>query len=258
MVKKVLLGVGAALLLCAVSFGWMMYSVFHGIKPLVDGTELPGGARTVVDGHVAAFLLPAGDGAVVLVDTGNDANGQALLAALKARSLGPEAVKAIFLTHGHPDHVAGCHVFPAAPVYGFAGDDALAAGLESAKGPLTQWLGKIPPEKRCKVTHHLEDDQVIEVGTLKIRALAVPGHTAGSAAFLANEVLFLGDNATADARGEIRSAPWPFTDDQPRNRQSLVALTRRLSAPPVPVKALAFAHSGELTGIDALTRFKPE
>lgn len=38
-----------------------------------------------------------------LVDCGNDPNGKAILAALKARSLGPEAVKAYWV----PGHTAG-------------------------------------------------------------------------------------------------------------------------------------------------------
>ena len=46
-------------------------------------------------------------GKVALVDSGIDDSGSAVLAELSKRSLTPDSVAAIFLTHGHHDHIAG-------------------------------------------------------------------------------------------------------------------------------------------------------
>jgi glyoxylase-like metal-dependent hydrolase (beta-lactamase superfamily II) len=43
--------------------------------------------------------------------------------------------------------------------------------------------------------HLLNDNDVVAVGSTKIRAIATPGHTAGSMSYLVNEsILFVGDN----------------------------------------------------------------
>ncbi len=92
--------------------------------------------RIVKDGYVDLGVIDLGDGKVALVDAGNDPEGKAILAELSRRKLGPEAVEAVLLTHGHPDHIAGCHLFPKASIYALAGDVALAEGREGSKGPV--------------------------------------------------------------------------------------------------------------------------
>lgn len=106
------------------------------------------------------------------------------------------------------------------------------------------------------ITHPAKDGDVIALGNAQIRVFAVPGHTAGSAAYLVNEVSFMGDSADAGTSGEVQGAPWVFSDSQTQNRSLLVALAHRLEADGTPVKALAFAHSGVLTeGLGPLTAF---
>jgi glyoxylase-like metal-dependent hydrolase (beta-lactamase superfamily II) len=251
--KKALLGVGVCLLLLVIVVAAVFVPIFSGNQPPVDGAQLgSAGATQVLDGYVSAFLLPAGEGEVALVDCGNDPSGAAILAALKAKGLGPEAVKAIFLTHGHPDHVSACHLFTHAEVYAFAGDVKIAAGEERAKGPLPK-LFDLPKEKAAKVTKTLNDGETITLGTLTMKVYSVPGHTAGSAAFLANSVLYLGDSANGKADGKsIKSAPGIFSDDTAQNVASLKKLHERLKAENAEVKTLAFSHSGPVEGLDAL------
>lgn len=251
--KKALLVVGVLVLLfvgtAAALFGPMMI----GMKPLTDGTKLAAGASTtVVDGFVSIYVLDADPGQVALIDCGDDVNGAPLLAALKAHGLGPDAVKAIFLTHGHPDHVAGCHLFPTAEIYAFPEDVKLASGEERAKGPLPSKFA-LPKEKAARVTRTLTDGQLVDVGSLQVKAYAVPGHTAGSAAFLSKGVLYLGDSAGGKSSGTaIRSAPWVFSDDTGQNVAELKKLHARLKAENADVKTLAFAHAGPLEGVDLL------
>lgn len=251
--KKALLVIGALLLL-VVGAGLAMFGpMLIGMNPMVDGAKLGGGAATVVlDGYVAIDILDADDGHVALIDCGNDPAGAAILAALKARGLGPEAVKAIFLTHGHPDHVAGCRLFTGAEIYAFAGDVKIASGEERAKGPLPK-LFDLPKEKAAKVTKTLTDGETVTVSGLQVKAYALPGHTAGSAAYLSKGVLYLGDSAAGRSGGKgVKPAPWVVSDDCDQNVAELKKLHARLKAENAEVTTLAFSHAGPVEGLDQL------
>lgn len=254
LMKRILLVVAVVILVPVISFGALMVVTFSGHPALIDGAELPGGARTMKDGYVAAFMLPISEKEVALIDCGNDPKGAAVLAELKRRSLGPEAVTQIFLTHGHPDHIGACHLFAQAKVYGFAADAALADGSGRAKGPLPGMMST-PEEVRTKITDALTDGQVVTSGPLTVKAFAIPGHTAGSAAYLSGGTLFVGDSATGKTDGTMEGAPWIFSDDQAQNVASVEAVAQRLAAEHDEVKAIAFAHSGSFTGDSALKNF---
>lgn len=225
--------------------------MFAGNPEIPDGRELEGFARVVKDGYVSVGVLDAGPGAVVLIDAGTDGTGKALLAELKRRQLGPEAVKAIFLTHGHVDHIAGCHLFPQAEVMALEAEVPLAEGKVRAKGPLTQLFP--PADSHVRVTRALKDGETVQVGSLAVRVLALPGHTGGSAAYLVRGVLFLGDSADATQDGALVPAKWPLTDDARGNRASLQALAARLKSE--PIKYLVFSHTGVLDTGAALQAF---
>ncbi len=251
--KKALLAVGGVLLLIVLIAAVVIVPAFMGLKPFVDGTKYADGTATLVaDGYVSLMVLDGDPGSVALIDCGNDPNGAAILAALKARSLGPEAVKAIFLTHGHQDHVAACHLFTGAQVYAFGPDVKLAAGEARAKGPLPKMLD-MPKERAIKVTQELTDGQTVDVGALQVKAYLLPGHTGGSAAYLSKGVLYLGDSAAGKSDGKgIKPAPWLFSDDPALNVAELKKLHGKLKADRAEVKTLVFSHAGSLDGVDLL------
>lgn len=252
--KRLLVVVVALALVVVLAGAGVMASAFWGNAPLPEAADLPGGARLVKDGIVAAFVLPAGGTAVALVDCGDDPAAARLLAELARRGSRREDVRAIFLTHGHRDHVGGCRQFPGAEVMALEGDVAVAAGAASSRGLLTRIVPQ-DPAKTVKVTRVLRDGEAVQVGTLAVRVFAIPGHTGGSAAYLAGGVLYVGDSATARKDGALAGAPRPFTDDVAQNHASLRALWRRVAAERPPVEAVAAAHSAPQQGTAALEAF---
>jgi hydroxyacylglutathione hydrolase len=198
----------------------------------------------VVDGFVSAYVVPMGPTEVALVDCGFDPEGKALLAALARRGLGPEAVKAILLTHAHADHLGGCHLFPNAEVAAFTPRRELTAASEK-------------PLPRIRT---LGSDEPLSLNGLEVRAYPVPGHTADGGVFLVGGALFLGDAGTATADGKgVKAAPWIFTgenkrrDEERRNVAALARLHQRLVADKAIVRKIFFAHSDPITDFDALS-----
>ncbi len=221
---------------------------FVGMEPSADG-PVAAGVQLVRDGYVNVFFIDV-EGGVAMIDCGDDPEAKAILAALKARSLDASAVKAIFLTHGHPDHTAGCHQFTA-PVYAFEADRGIAEGSVPANGPLPKMMG-VQKGKATKVTSLLVEGATVSFGDVGVTAWNIPGHTQGSAAYLARGVLFFGDSGGGQTDGKLRPAPWVFSDDSEQNKASLKSLAAKV---PAGVTRLAFAHSGFLEGADALSNF---
>ena len=100
------------------------------------------------------------------------------------------------------------------------------------------------------------DGETYMLNQVPVRVFGVPGHTAGSAAYLIDGVLFLGDAADTTSGGTIIQSPWVFSDSQAQDRASLVRLDKRLMQDGTNVTALEFAHSGVLVkGLAPLTAF---
>jgi glyoxylase-like metal-dependent hydrolase (beta-lactamase superfamily II) len=107
-----------------------------------------------------------------------------------------------------------------------------------------------------KVTRALHDGDTVTLGQLAVRVFAVPGHTQGSAAYLVNGVLFIGDAADMYNDGAMKGSAWIFTDNQAQDRASLVRLDRRLVQEGADVKAIEFAHEGVVAkGLAPLDEF---
>jgi len=141
-------------------------------------------------------------GEAVLVDAANE---HAVLLELATR-LG---VGRVLTTHGHWDHIQAVPAMRRAgyPVGVGAADAALLPGYDFV----------------------VDDDEVIEVGRLRVRAIATPGHTAGSMCFaiegspvlLSGDTLFPGGPGKTKGNGgdfdailrSIDERLFPFPDD---------------------------------------------
>lgn len=111
-----------------------------------------------------------------VVDPGDD--GQMLAEAITRQGL---VCKAIFLTHGHHDHVRGVQALreaTGAPVYIHKADLQLPETMTA--GPLCY-------------TDHYEDGDKLTVGGLTFTVLHTPGHTPGSVCLLCGDTMLAGD-----------------------------------------------------------------
>ena len=100
--KRILTVVGILILVLLLTAAVLIGSAFIGRQAITDGAEI-NGIRIVKDGIVGIAVVPINANEVALIDAGNDPSGKAILAELSRRGLGPEAVTAILLTHGHAD-----------------------------------------------------------------------------------------------------------------------------------------------------------
>ena len=251
-VFKILKIVGLLVGVLVVALAALLFVTFSGGAPIRDGQRVDG-VEVVKDGFVSAFIVDIDGRDVALVDAGNDPQGKAILSALARRGLGPDALKAILLTHGDRDHIAGVAAFPQAIVMALEADIPLAEGRE-LRG-FFKLFGS-PHPTGIKVARPLHGGDSLTLGNLVVRVFAVPGHTKGSAAFLMRGVLFLGDSAEATKDGKLAAARWLFTDNPGQNRASLHQLLREIQPWGGEIKAIACAHSGMLSsGLGPLTDF---
>lgn len=243
---RVFFGVMYATLAVVVLLAGLIFvvgSAFLGLKPAPDKAELPGGAVLVKDGFSNVFILPTGPETVALIDCGVDPEAKAVTAALKGQGLSPAAVQAVFVTHGHGDHVGGCKAFPNARIAALTAEVGMIEGTASARSPMTGFSAPKPKPTGLKVAQALSDGQVVDLGVLSIKALAVPGHTPGSAAYVANGVLYLGDAASVTDNDKLKNSAWVFSTDSGQAHRSLKALAGRIANESPPVTVIAPSHS---------------
>ena len=250
--KRVLTIVGLVVLVLVVAVGGVLAATFLGRRSIADGQEV-GGARIVADGFSSVGVITVAAREVLLVDAGQSATGAAILAELSRRGLTAESVTAILITHGHQDHTGALKMFPKARVMALEAEAAMVEGREGSHGPVTRLFPVSPTG--VTVARRLHDAEIFTVGSASVRVFAMPGHTAGSAAYLVNDVLFVGDSADVSSNGELLGASWIFSDSQRDNRASLRRLAERLRQDSITVKAIVPAHSGPVDGLAALTAF---
>jgi len=251
---RVLKIVGVVVIVIILAAGAAGFALLGGLQGATAGPELGVGIDRVQAGYASAYLLDAGNGQFVLIDAGSDNKGTALLQDLQAHHAGPDNVVAVLLTHSHPDHIAALPLFPKAMVYASKREVPLAAGQEDYNGPMFKVMGERNATP-FNVAQPLDDGQTFMVGNLQITAYSVPGHTEGSAAYLVNGVLFVGDAIQFASNGRVIGPSVIFSTDRAQGEASLKHLAQELQPHAAEVKFVASGHTGTVAGMGALASF---
>ena len=137
-------------------------------------------------------------------------------------------VGAIFLTHGHYDHVGGVAAlrkkYKDIPVYLHPEDAGKDTELMPTRAldPVTLW----------------RDGDVVMVGELQVEVLHTPGHSAGSVTLRCQDVLFTGDTLFTQSVGR--------TDFPGGSQEALMASLKRLGELEGDYQVLP-GHEGQTT-----------
>lgn len=141
------------------------------------------------------FIYQEGASEVICVDPAD--NGVQIVAKLEEKGL---KVAAIFLTHGHFDHIWGVKEMQActgAKIYAYIGEKEV---LENATLNVSAQVGR-PYE--VEADEYIEDGEIITINNITCKLLATPGHTKGSCCyyFEKDKILISGDTLFQESVG---------------------------------------------------------
>ena len=130
----------------------------------------------------------------VVIDPGGDA--EQILEKIRQKGI---AIEAIFLTHGHSDHIMAVDEVretTGAKVYISEAD---AGMLTKASSNLSIYMGA---GREFKATDEfLVDGETITAAGLKFQVVATPGHTKGGVCLVCGDTVFCGDTIFSESIG---------------------------------------------------------
>ncbi len=203
------------------------------VTAIEDGVQI--GAVVQKKDLFTSFAVIETDDGPLLVDAGW--RPRKTVGSLKDLGYAPDDVQSVLITHGHEDHIGALEELTRATAWGLPGDEALFTEV-----------GLNAPEP-------LVDGETREFGGVQVEVLAMPGHTAGSAAYLIDGALLLGDAALLDGDGQLVPVPADRSDDPEGAVEALIALAERLGPRADEIEGMIFSHSGPAEGLDALLDF---
>ncbi|HWG67624.1 MAG TPA: MBL fold metallo-hydrolase [Rhodanobacteraceae bacterium] len=154
--------------------------------------------HVVHDGEAAAIIDPVLDYDAAAART-STASAEAVLALVRQRAL---RVDWILETHAHADHLSAAghlHDATGAPV-------AIGRGITEVQAHFKQvfGLGEDFAADGRQFDRLLDDGDELAVGSLRVRAIATPGHTRDGLTYVVGDAAFIGDTLFAPDIGTAR------------------------------------------------------
>ena len=171
---------------------------------------------------VYVYLIETKEGCV-LIDSGVAESEEIIETAVIENGHQPSEIKAVFLTHAHPDHIGTANYFRekyGAKIYASIGERAWIENidLQFAMRPIPNFYNLagqstiVDQVVKDGDKIYLSDDTYIEV-------IGTPGHSADEVSYRIGDVVFIGD--TVPVRGDI-----PIFIDVDATRYSLAVLEK--------------------------------
>ncbi|MDG1483757.1 MAG: MBL fold metallo-hydrolase [Myxococcota bacterium] len=206
------------------------------VSDIEDGRQL-NSVVTVKDWFTSAYLLPT-DAGPVMIDAGYRSRN--MTGALADQGVDPADVVGVLLTHGHTDHIGAVEIYTNAQLYALPDEQGILD--EESSGEVV-------------IDVPLTDGEILTIGQHSIEVIGVPGHTPGSAVFLIDGVVLMGDTALVTKDGTIEPPDEKYSEDPEEAEASLKVLAEALQSRSDEIDWIAPAHSGPTAGVDALVEF---
>jgi glyoxylase-like metal-dependent hydrolase (beta-lactamase superfamily II) len=154
-------------------------------------------------GIVAATALETNDG-IALFDTGPESTFDNVAADIGKIGFAPQDVRHVFLSHIHFDHAgaawrfaqlgATIYVHPRGAPHLINPEKLIASATRTFGDDMARLWGRIAPvpEHRVRI---LEDNDVVRLDPVEVRAIATPGHASHHHIYIWDDNLFGGDIA---------------------------------------------------------------
>ena len=182
-------------------------------------------------GSVNMFLYSDGEHTLGIDST---SSAEAVLAEIQHLSVAP--VTHLFLTHTDVDHAGGLAAFPEGQIYLSEDEERMIDGTTP------RMFGVYRNRPLGRPYTLLTDGDVITIGSIRVQAIATPGHTPGSMSYRVDDgVLFTGDTLTL-RDGRVQTFYRLFNMDTATQRQSIGKLAQLEG-----ISILCTAHTGYTT-----------
>jgi len=152
--------------------------------PVIQPAKIFDNVYAIGNVGTVAYVIQTPAGLMMIDALGANQVESDLLPGFTKLGLDPAQVKTILVAHGHADHFGGSAYFQqkfGAKVYVSAADWTLMETPPRGRGP---GPGASPPAAPPKRDGELRDGESVTLGNVSVRAVAVPGHTPGSMAFI--------------------------------------------------------------------------
>lgn len=163
---------------------------------------------------IAAILI-TGDKGHVLIDGGTERGADLIAANIQSLGFALEDVKILLHSHEHGDHVGGLAKLQSLTGARLIASPAAVSALSTGKAPPDDpQFGVNAAFPASRVDEELGEDMTVQLGSVVLRAIATPGHTAGALSWYWDQ----GDrDATytlvyADSLSPVSSDSYRFSD----------------------------------------------